>query len=436
MGFNMLKRLILVGFLCVLTLAGAGASERITRFVSDVDVQRNGDLLVTETIQVRAEGAAIRHGILRDFPTTYRAKDGTRVSVGFDVLEVRRDGAPEAYATERLGNGVRIRIGDAKRYLNGGQHEFLIKYRTTRQIGFFKDFDELYWNATGNGWTFPIDEAEARITLPERVAFKQTALYTGPQGAAGKDATIVEQQPGRIVFRTTKGLPYRNGLTVAAAWRKGVVAPPTQLQQLQSLFADRPGAQSAVFGGALVILFYLTAWLLVGRDPRSGTVIPLFAPPDGMSAAAVRYVDTMNFDNRCFAAAIVGLGVNGHIKLTSTDDDGEIKHIKSDKPLDAAEKAVEKDIVQGAARGAARSVRQRRHQRCQARAGARAVEFLCRQAVQEQSAVVVLRLLRQRRRGGADRSRLCRQLRQWRPGHDGRHGGAAHSDHDRRRGRA
>ncbi len=341
MGFNMLKRLILVGFLCVLTLAGAGASERITRFVSDVDVQRNGDLLVTETIQVRAEGAAIRHGILRDFPTTYRAKDGTRVSVGFDVLEVRRDGAPEPYATERLGNGVRIRIGDAKRYLNGGQHEFLIKYRTTRQIGFFKDFDELYWNATGNGWTFPIDEAEARITLPERVAFKQTALYTGPQGAAGKDATIVEQQPGRIVFRTTKGLPYRNGLTVAAAWRKGVVAPPTQLQQLQSLFADRPGASSAIFGGALVILFYLTAWLLVGRDPRAGTIIPLFAPPDGMSAAAVRYVDTMNFDNRCFAAAIVGLGVNGHIKLTSTDDDGEIKQVKSDKPLDAAEKAVE-----------------------------------------------------------------------------------------------
>ncbi len=79
MGSIMLKRLILVSFLCALTLAGARASERITRFVSDVDVQRNGDLLVTETIQVRAEGDAIRHGILRDFPTTYRAKDGTRV---------------------------------------------------------------------------------------------------------------------------------------------------------------------------------------------------------------------------------------------------------------------------------------------------------------------------------------------------------------------
>ena len=32
--------------------------------------QRNGDLLVTETIQVWAEGREIRRGILRDFPTT------------------------------------------------------------------------------------------------------------------------------------------------------------------------------------------------------------------------------------------------------------------------------------------------------------------------------------------------------------------------------
>jgi uncharacterized membrane protein YgcG len=338
----MLKRLILAGFLCVLTLAAAGARERITRFVSDVDVQRNGDLVVTETIQVMAEGDAIRHGILRDFPTTYRTKDGARVRVGFDVLEVKRDGASEHYTSEPYGNGVRLRIGDAHRYINGGAHEFVIKYRTTRQIGFFKSFDELYWNVTGTGWAFPIDMAEARINLPARVAFTQTALYTGPDGAHGKDAQIVAQQPGRIVFRTTKGLPYRNGLTVAAAWPKGVVAPPNPLQRLQALLADYPpGQPAALFGGGLVILFYLMAWLAVGRDPRRGTVIPIYAPPEGMSAAAVRYVDTMICDNRCFAAAIIGLGVNGHIKLTGAGGDGEIKHVKSDKPLDAAEKAVE-----------------------------------------------------------------------------------------------
>ena len=62
---------------------------------------------------------------------------------------------------------MRVRIGKADALLNKGEHEYEIRYRTTRQIGFFADYDELYWNATGNGWPFAIDMAEARIHLPE-----------------------------------------------------------------------------------------------------------------------------------------------------------------------------------------------------------------------------------------------------------------------------
>ena len=120
-----------------------------------------------------------------------------------------------------MANGVRIRIGSADRSINTGSHLYVIKYRTTRQIGFFEKYDELYWNATGTGWTFPIDMAEARIHLPENVPIMQSAIYTGPQGARGRDATIVEQKPGFIVFRTTKPLPVANGLTVAAGWLEG-----------------------------------------------------------------------------------------------------------------------------------------------------------------------------------------------------------------------
>src|SRR5262249_46979729 len=175
----------------------------------------------------QAEQNAIRHGILRDFPTTYTRPDGSRVVVGFAVERVTLDGEPVRWATEPMANGVRVRIGSADTMVKTGTHEFVIHYRTTRQIGFFADYDELYWNATGTGWTFPIDVAEARITLPDAVPFRQAAFYTGPQGANGKDAAIVSREPGRIVFRTTRALPPRNGLTVAAAWQKGLVAPPS-----------------------------------------------------------------------------------------------------------------------------------------------------------------------------------------------------------------
>jgi uncharacterized membrane protein YgcG len=306
--------------LAFLTLAAnpAAAVERILNFISDVTVERNSDLLVTETIRVVSERRVIRHGIFRDFPTIYTRPDGIRVVVGFDVISVMRDGAAEHFTTEGISNGVRVRIGQADRLVANGEHEYVIRYRSTRQIGFFRDYDELYWNATGNGWPFTIEQAEARINLPAQVPFKQTAFYTGPQGARGKDAMIVERRPGRIVFRTTRPLPPRNGLTVAAAWEKGLIVEPTSAQQATYWLKDNLGLAVAFVGLALILTYYFFAWRRVGRDPRGGTIIPLFGPPQDMSPAAVRYVDRMAFDDRCFAAAIIDLGVKGHLKIAGT----------------------------------------------------------------------------------------------------------------------
>ena len=341
-------RRIAFGLLVLLvTAAPAAAVERIIQFISDVAVQRNGDLVVAETIRVEAEGNVIRRGIFRDFPTTYTRPDGTRVEVGLHVESVTRNGTTENFAIERLSNGFRIRIGNADRTIPRGQHTYVIRYRTTRQIGFFADYDELYWNVTGTGWVFPIESAEARIMLPERVPFRQTAIYTGPQGARGKDATIVEQQPGRIVFRTTRVLPARNGLTVAAAWQKGVIEPPSAARQAQYWLEDNRGLVAAVLGLVLLLGYYAFAWLRVGRDPPVGTIIPLFGPPDGMSPAATRYVDRMSFDNGCFTAAIINLGVKGHLQIVEDDDKTTLKKRTGGSPIASEEETLMSKLFGG-----------------------------------------------------------------------------------------
>jgi uncharacterized membrane protein YgcG len=313
-----MRRIILAAFLFLAAQGVALAQERITSFVSDVIVQTNGDLDVTETISIQAEGNQFRRGIFRDFPTSYRNRDGTLVKVGFDVISVTHNGKSEPYKVEGYANGVRTRIGSADVFIPRGPHTYTIRYRTTRQVGFFEKFDELYWNATGNGWNFYIDSAEARITLPQGAIIGQNALYTGPQGANGKDARVVEQTQNRIVWRTTRRLPPENGLTVAVSWQKGIVAPPTGAQAASYFLQDNLPILAALIGIIGVGFYYLSTWARVGRDPPEGTIIPLFAPPNEMSPAAVRYVDQLSFDNRAFTAAIVDLGVKGHIKLDET----------------------------------------------------------------------------------------------------------------------
>ncbi len=139
--------------------AGALAEEKITSFISDVTVNADASLEVRERISVNAEGDEIRRGILRDFPTIYTDRNGVRVKVGFEVIEVLRNGRSEPFGLESLSNGTRIRIGNKDVLIGSGIHVYEITYRTTRQLGFFEDYDELYWNVTGNGWTFPIDRA-------------------------------------------------------------------------------------------------------------------------------------------------------------------------------------------------------------------------------------------------------------------------------------
>jgi hypothetical protein len=192
-----MRRLVALVFLAAL-LGTAAAQERITSFHSDVTIGADGALTVTETIEVEARGQSIRRGILRDFPTDYRDRAGNRVKVPFEVEQVTRNGVNEVSSIETLSNGVRVRIGSADVLLPHGRHRYEIRYRTARQLGFFDGHDELYWNVTGNGWTFAIDRASASVRLPQPVPAAKLAAeaYTGPQGAQGRDfqARVIERR--------------------------------------------------------------------------------------------------------------------------------------------------------------------------------------------------------------------------------------------------
>ncbi len=325
--------------------AAAHAEERILRYSSDVQVQPDSSLAVTETILVRAENERIKHGLYRDFPTNYRSPHGGQVRVGFTLDGATLDGVSVPAVVEPVGNGVRIKLGDANKIVAVGEHSYVLRYRATREIGRFPDYDELYWNVTGNGWIFPIDAAEARIRLPSAAKFGQRSVYTGAQGSTASNAELVSESSGDISFRTTQALGSNEGLTVAVAFPKGVVGDAGSGDQAGWWLADHGPPLVGVLGLLGLLGFYYVAWRRAGRDPRAGTVVPLFSPPDDLSPAGMRYVTRMGADNRAFAAALVDMGVRGHVKLVEQDggwlsrDSRRIQRLAGTQPLPADEQA-------------------------------------------------------------------------------------------------
>ena len=175
-----------------LSLAAAHGDERILSFHSEIAIAADATMTVAETIRVRAEGNNIRRGIYRDFPTDYTDAYGNGYVVDFDVLWVSRNGESEAWRATKRSNGVRVYVGSADRMLPPGEHTYTIHYRTDRQIGYFDDHDELYWNVTGNGWDFVIDQASATVTLPGDVSGDDIAIegYTGRAGEQGQHYAV------------------------------------------------------------------------------------------------------------------------------------------------------------------------------------------------------------------------------------------------------
>lgn len=316
------RLLLLVFGLFVLSFAApdAHAAERILEYHSDISLAADGGMQVTETIRVQAEGSRIRHGIYRDFPTDYRDRQHHRYHVGFAVLDATRDGAPETWRTERQPNGVRVYLGDEATLVKPGVHTWTIRYRTNRQIGFFPDHDELYWNVNGTGWIFPIERASASVHLPRAVpAAKLKAYgYTGGQDSR-EQALAASVHDGGADYITTRALAPNENLSIVLEFPKGVVAAPSTAQKWRWWLADNFNILLAAIALIGLWIYYLLVWRRHGRDPASGPLVAEYEPPDGDSAAALRYVERMGYDDTCFTAGILGIAAKGGLDIREED---------------------------------------------------------------------------------------------------------------------
>lgn len=327
----MKKRLcLLVSTLLAIFSPLLAAEERILSYHSDITIMADGRLDVTETIRVRAEGNHIRRGIYRDFPTRYEDRAGNRYRVGFEVMGVERNGRPEDWHTDNMSNGVRIYAGHANRFLDPGEHEYRFQYRTSRQLGFFEDYDELWWNVTGNGWRFSIDRVSATVRLPADVSSEDLILnaYTGAYGSTASHAHYNLIDMRTVRFETTRGLSPWENLSVIVAFPKGLVAEPTTAQKIRWFLSDNGAALALALGWLAMFGWYLWAWNQAGRDPATGVIIPRFESPKGLSPAACRYVLSMGFRQSAFVAAIVSLAVKKQLVIDDDDGDFTLTRIK------------------------------------------------------------------------------------------------------------
>lgn len=86
---------------------------------------------------------------------------------------------------------------------------------------------------------------------------------------------------------------------------------------------------------AALFLYYLIAWFAIGREPEPGPLVTRYAPPEGFSAAGVRYMTRTASDGRSFAAVIAQLAVSGCICVEPQEGKYKISRLLGDRRVDA-----------------------------------------------------------------------------------------------------
>ncbi len=294
--------------------------ERILSMDIDIVVSPSGELDITETIRVYVAGEKIKRGIYRTLPKYRKLDNGDQKIVHYSIQSLYRNGQIENYHERKEKNEYAYYFGNQSIFLESGEHTYVFRYTVKEQIGFFSDYDELYWNVVGTEWDFAIEQATATITLPKGAAIATSACYTGSKGSKENDCQIEPMNEYKVKINSQKTLPSRHGLTVVLAFEKGFV-------QASLLTVDQ-WFLSGLF--SLCFFFVVLTWWYKGRDSKKLPVIPTFDPPNNWSAAAVALFNKKN-ESLVLSCLFIGLAVKRAVKIIVNSDSYYIK-VVNDRP--------------------------------------------------------------------------------------------------------
>ncbi len=305
---------VLLATIVVVFAAPTAARQlKIQKFSSEIFVQSDSALNVTETIEANFIGSW--HGLYRTIPVEYVTPQGFNYT-----LFVKLDGA-----TDAAGHPLKVESSRDRHYLKwkiyvddatDAVRTIVLHYRVSNGLKYFEDHDELYWNVTGDEWDVPVGNASAQVLLPPGVTGIRALEFTGAYGSRAQNADVTTSE-NSVSVSMLRPLAFHEGLTVVVGWDKGFVKEPGTSDLVSQFLASN----WPIFFPVPIFLFMFWLWYARGRDPRVGPVAVQYAPPEGMTPAEAGTLVDDDAAMRDITATIVDLAVRGYLVIEEKEKD-------------------------------------------------------------------------------------------------------------------
>lgn len=298
-------------------------AEIIKEYKATISLNEDSSILVEESIKYDFESNE-KHGIYREIPL--KNANGWQIKIK-DISVTDENGLNYSFSEKVSGGKKIIKIGSSNELVTGIK-EYNISYRVLGAISYFKEFDEIYWNVSGNDWSVPIEKVEARVLLPNNATPINTYCYYGYKG----ESDDCQQTEGTFFY--AENLISKQGLTVSISFLKGIVREPSFIKKIFAF------TNSYVIILLPIITFFLmlSHWQKKGKDPKGKEVIVAsYEPPKDIKPTLVGSLIDERVDMRDITAGLIYLAEQGYLKITKIDkkwilgkSDYEIELINND----------------------------------------------------------------------------------------------------------
>lgn len=332
----------------------------IKDFNSVITVNKDSTLDIVETITADCGNAQGKHGIFRVLPTEVKITDGTTIKTPIKLLSITNEnGKDYGYQETKNSSDATItwKIGEAD-VLVTGVNVYKIHYTVKNVIRFGNaQFDELYWNLSGNFWDLEIDKFHAKIIFPESVTEKNSTVeyYVGALGSKDKtSASFFWSSSNVLEFNSNRTLLIREGVTTS------VIFPKNIFTSYQFGFWETYGEYTSFVLPFLAFFICFFLWWKYGKDPRMDkTIIAEYETPGNMSPIELgMLMRNGKFDNKFITAELIYFATRGIITIKETSEkvlfftskDFELErkqNTEAEGKLSEAQKMILEDIFDG-----------------------------------------------------------------------------------------
>jgi uncharacterized membrane protein len=296
----------------------------IKDFKSEIVVNKDSSLSITEDITADCGNLLDKHGIFRILPTQMKVNNNlVKTPVKLEsITDFNGNKLKYSVTKDYSKNTITWKIGDQNKSINGVNY-YRIKYSVKNTIRLTNngDFDELYWNLNGAFWQIETDKFTGTIKFPAEITEKNTQIsaYSGIAGAkTNNSSTYSWLDQSTLQFISSKTLKPDEVITASITFPKNIISP------YSPSFIEKYGQLLFFLFPIFIFLLCLNIWRRFGKDFKlNRPVMAEYEIPDSLSPIEFSILyGNGQLRNEAISASIINLAVKSYLKIEQLEKNG------------------------------------------------------------------------------------------------------------------